>query len=173
MLLTKSKELFESLMWNRGGNPLEIFISESLFLRNIFIHTFVDTDCEYYQNGIQSTNHFPDGECYTGYLWDCMIDRQQVSFNHAISLLQSTQSSIYVFWDIHSSKHILITDYWKYPKEAVLLVAPDELQKILPTLPEDCYFFDNTLSWAIALTHEESKKGRRICYLATATQSKK
>lgn len=148
---------------------MEILISESAFLRNIFIQTFVDTACEYYQNSIQSKSRFQDGECYTGYLWDCMLNCQQVSFNHAISLLQDSHSNLYVFWDIHSSKHIPVTGYWKYPKEAVLLVSTDELPEILPTLPEDCYFFDNTLSWAIALTHEESKKGRRICYFAATT----
>lgn len=147
---------------------MKILDSESAFLREAFVDTFVDTTCAYYKERIQTTHIFPDGPCYTGYLWDCMPKQHVVSQNHIMHILQSKTTDIYVLWDIHSSSRIFIKDYWKYPKNAVLSLSPGEVEEILDTLPEDCYFFDDTLTWAAVLTHEEIKPGRRFCiYVST------
>jgi hypothetical protein len=36
------------------------------------------------------------------------------------------------------------------------------VEELLPTLPEDVYFFDDSLSWTVVLTHEDDGK-RRYC----------
>ena len=117
---------------------------------------------------IAHMRQFSDGLRYTGYLWDCMLDREPVSCHYLISQLQALTGPFYVFWDIHSCDRIFIPNYWKYPIDAVLRAAPDEIPDTLQTLPEDCYFFDDSLSWAMATTHEELKPGKRLCYLAAA-----
>lgn len=40
--------------------------------RNKFVETFVDCKSAYYQERIQVLQKFTDGDCYTGYLWDCL-----------------------------------------------------------------------------------------------------
>ena len=79
---------------------------------------------------------FSDGLRYTGYLWDCMLDREPVSCHYLISQLQALTGPFYVFWDIHSCDRIFIPNYWKYPIDAVLRAAPDEIPDTLQTLPE-------------------------------------
>lgn len=148
-----------------GGLLGVLFSSESSFLRDVFIATFVNEESDYFKTQIQQTNKFSDGQCYTGYLWDCMVDRRQISFNFAINFLKDRMSPIYVFWDIHTNDLIFQDNLSVYPKDSVLLMSANDVTNMLAALPEDCYFFDNTLSWAIALTHEETKPGKRLCYL--------
>ena len=142
---------------------------EAADIRQLFIDTFVDTTCNYFQNYILQMKSFSDGLRYTGYLWDCMIRRERVSYYFMQSTLEMHSGNFYVFWDIHPRDRILIKNYWKYPIDAVLCLAPKELPDVLQTLPEDCYFFDDSLSWAFASTHEELKPGKRICYMTTNT----
>lgn len=138
--------------------------SESAFLREVFIESFVNKTSNCYKTTIEQKHLFSDGLCYTGYLWDCLITHTRVSLNFSQHFLQNRGDLIYVFWDIHSKDLIHIDDYWKYPKDAVLIVAPHDIIDVIPTLPDDCYFFDQTLSWAIALTHEELNYKKRLCY---------
>lgn len=114
---------------------------EAADIRQLFIDTFVDTTCNYFQNYILQMKSFSDGLRYTGYLWDCMIRRERVSYYFMQSTLEMHSGNFYVFWDIHSRDRILIKNYWKYPIDAVLCLAPKELPDVLQTLPEDCYFF--------------------------------
>lgn len=136
-------------------------------IRQIFIYTFVDTTCDYFQSRIKHMTKFSDGLRYTGYLWDCMIRRERVSYNYIISQLETHSNPIYIFWDIHSHDRIKIENYWKYPIDSVLYLHPTEIHNIIQTLPEDCYFFDDSLSWAFASTHEELKPGKRLCYMVS------
>lgn len=53
---------------------------EAADIRQLFIDTFVDTTCNYFQNYILQMKSFSDGLRYTGYLWDCMIRRERVSY---------------------------------------------------------------------------------------------
>lgn len=133
-------------------------------IRRMFIYTFIDTVSDYYLSQIKAKVQCSDGICYTGYLWDCLKNRNRVSLHYILKELNNKPSPFYALWDIHSREQILIPDYWKYPKEAVLIVNSSELGTLIDTLPEDCYFFDQSLMWAFALTHEELKLGRRLCY---------
>ncbi len=141
------------------------FSSESSFLREVYIDTFVDKSSDYYKSTIDRTHEFSDGICYTGYLWDCFYEHNRVSYNYIMHFLQNRTDMIYVFWDIHSKDLIRVKNYWKYPKEVVLIVSPDVILDLIPTLPQDCYFFDDSLTWTVALTHEEVNYKKRICYL--------
>lgn len=133
-------------------------------LRNTFVLEFIDTGCRYYQETIAAMQMYSDGLCYRGYLWDCMKMRKQITFSHALALLESRETPFYGFWDIHSQEQIFVENYWHYPKNAILRITAGEIRKAVQTFPEDCYFFDDSLSWAVALTHEESKPGKRICF---------
>lgn len=111
---------------------------------------------------------FSDGLRYTGYLWDCLFRRERVSYNYIMNQLEKSVNPIYVFWDIHSCDRIRKKNYWKYPIDSVLCISPAEIQAVVQTLPEDCYFFDDSFSWAFALTHEELKPGKRLCYMVSS-----
>lgn len=136
-------------------------------IRDVFLSTFIDMECSYYKDRIANMMQFSDGMCYTGYLWDCMINKERVSRQYAVNMMEASLGTIYILWDIHSRERIRIPDYWKYPKSSVLCINSAEICATISTLPEDCYFFDESLSWAFALTHEESKPGKKLCYLST------
>lgn len=48
-------------------------------IRTLYIQNFVDIDSSYYIHGIQNKEWFSDGLCYTGYLWDCLINPKVIS----------------------------------------------------------------------------------------------
>lgn len=77
----------------------------------------------------------------TGYLWDCLIRWERASYNYIVSWLEVQLSSVYIFWDIHSCDRVRIKNYWKYPIDPVLCIGLTEIQAVMQTLPEDCYFF--------------------------------
>lgn len=133
-------------------------------IRELFVYTFVDTESDYYLSQIKTTVRFSDGERYTGYLWDCLKTRNRVSYQYIMSELSNRILPFYVLWDIHSCERDMSVNNCKYPIDAVLLADASELNDLLVTLSEDCYFFDASLSWAFAVTHEELKLGRRLCY---------
>lgn len=133
-------------------------------IRELFICTFVDTESDYYLSRIKATLQFSDGAHYTGYLWDCLKDRDRVSYQYVVSKLNNKLFPFYVLWDVHSRDRDMSVNCCKYPIDAVLLTDSSELNALLVTLPEDCYFFDESLSWAYAVTHEELRLGRRLCY---------
>ena len=70
---------------------------EASSLRQFFLCTFVDTSCDYFQDRIAHMRQFSDGLRYTGYLWDCMLDREPVSCHYLISQLQALTGPFYVF----------------------------------------------------------------------------
>ena len=148
---------------------MELLQADAAFLREVFVESFVDTQSTYYQKRIQTVFSFDDGICYTGYLWDCLANRKIVSHNFLLNFLQDRTNAIYALWDIHSKERILQDNYWQYPKHTVISFFPHEVINVISTLPDDCYFFDNTLSWAAAITHEEIKNGRRLCFLVDKT----
>ena len=69
---------------------------EASSLRQFFLCTFVDTSCDYFQARIAHMRQFSDGLRYTGYLWDCMLDREPVSCHYLISQLQALTGQFYV-----------------------------------------------------------------------------
>ena len=88
-------------------------------LRGNYIKNFVDTDSTYYKENIEQKTMFSDGLCYTGYLWDCLLNPSIISESKADQLLKDKQK-IFIMWDIHSCERILIPDYWKFPKTRIL-----------------------------------------------------
>lgn len=134
-------------------------------LRQKYIQTFIQTGLDYFSKYIQKTEQFKDGWCYTGYLWDCFDNFFLKSMDECEDFL-STKRNLYVFWDIHSSERILIPNYWKYPKDSILALDSWNYDRYHDTLPEDIYFFDDSLTWSIAYTHEETDNGDRFCYFA-------
>ena len=136
-------------------------------LRSLFIEAFVNKKSEYYKSAIREMRLCSDGLCYLGHLWDCFKNPEAVSISFAKERLLAAEK-LYVMWDINSKDGILIPDYWKYPKRAVLEIRRDELDAVLPTLPEDAYFFDGSLEWTVALTHEYSEKNSRYCLFCRA-----
>ncbi len=70
-----------------------------------------------------------------------------------------------MLWDLHSNERIYVADYWKFPKEAVLLLSATDLAAGLDFLPDDIYVFDRTFDWSIVFTHEYTADQRRYCRL--------
>ena len=131
-------------------------------IRTRFTDAFADKQNEYYKTAVREKRLFSDGLCYIGYLWDCMKNREIVSERAALERASQAEKTL-VMWDLNSKDMIPVPNYWKYPKTAVLELSGSEIESILPTLPEDVYFFDESFTWAVALTHEYSDKGRRYC----------
>lgn len=130
-------------------------------LRYKYIQSFVDFASNYYIENIQRTEKFRDGQCYIGYLWDCLINPKIISENEAAQVLQK-KKSVFIMWDIHSCERILVPHYWKYPKSRILYT--DQWSDALRVdLPEDLYLFDDTFRWSVIYTHETDEKGNRYC----------
>lgn len=134
-------------------------------IRRTFLNRFIDLNSDYYLTQIHKTHNFKDGQCYTGYIWDCFKNCSVKTEEYCMQYLEDKEE-FYVMWDIHSCERIFIPDYWKYPKEAVLLIQGSEFQKLVHDLPEDIYLFDKKFTWCIALTHEENELNERYCMLA-------
>lgn len=138
-------------------------------IREIYEEAFINKNSDYYQANITPKKTVGDDiSSYDGYLWDCFKKPIVVTENTALAIA-SSHITIYVMCDLHSNDKILIQDYWKYPKDAVIVVNQDELCDYLHIFPEDVYLFDDSFSWTVALTHEYSKKGRRYCLLCNQT----
>ena len=131
-------------------------------LRRRFIDAFVNTGSEYYKSAIREERLCSDGMCYLGHLWECFMAPGRVTEKHVLDTL-SGFDRLCAMWDINSQDRIPVPDHRKYPKRAVLELTKEELSAVLPTLPEDVYFFDGSFSWAFALTHEYNDKGGRYC----------
>ena len=53
--------------------------TKSNVLRCNYIKKFVDTASAYYKENIEQKTMFSDGLCYTGYLWDCLLNPSIIS----------------------------------------------------------------------------------------------
>lgn len=150
MLLKDFKEKVEVL-------PLD----EANILRELYIDNFIDKSKEGYKNNISVRKLFPDGYCYTGYLWDYLKKYQRITFQSLINEL-SNKKSVLVLWDIHSSNRIITNDYWKFGKDSVVRIDTKYLIEGIDNFPEDIYIFDDDFLWTYIITHEDDGK-RRIC----------
>ena len=133
-------------------------------LKGLYEEAFVDKACPHYINTIEKKRTFSDGAFPTGYLWDCLRSPKKETEQACLALLREKEM-VYVFWDVHSKEQIRIPDYYRYPRHSCLQFSPDELPALLPTLPEDVYFFDDSLTWTVILTHEDDGK-RRYCLIS-------
>ena len=149
--------LFRKLKEKVAVLPLD----EANILREMYIENFNDTSKEGYKNNISERKLFPDGYCYTGYLWDYVKRYQRITFQSLINEF-TNKKSVLVLWDIHSSNRIFINDYWKFGKDNVVRIETKYLIEGLDYFPEDIYVFDNDFLWTYIITHEDDGK-RRIC----------
>ena len=143
---------------------------ESNILRKKFVKHFVDTGSDYYKERIERLIEFCDGMCYEGYLWDCLSFSTPMTENE-LSKFLANKKNVYVMWDIHSCERILMLNYWKYPKDSVLLLNR-WIPTVMNSLPEDIYIFDDTFTWSAIYTHETDKNGDRYCVYSTSTTVK-
>lgn len=134
---------------------------DSYLFRNSYISKFVNTNSEHYKKYIESVKEYSDGTCYTGYLWDCLINPVVISIED-VTGKYSFLGNVLVFWDIHTKDRILIDDYWKFGKDTVIEIAFNTLLDNLNYLPEDIYICNRSLDWTLVLTHEDNN-GKRIC----------
>jgi hypothetical protein len=136
-------------------------------IRQKYINTFVNTDSSFYESRIRTTQHFSDGDYCTGYLWDCLKHWEAIPKEQLIPLIKMINKSVYVLWDLHSSDLILISNYWKFPREAVLQLNSEKLLEGFQYLPEDLYIFDDSFSWSYITIHEEDSNGNEVILKAS------
>ncbi len=135
--------------------------AESTILRELYIKQFIDTSISSYKNDIANMKLFSDGYCYTGYLWDCLLQHSKITMKSLLEELVNKEK-ILILWDIHSCDRIFIENYWRFPKVKVIRVDAKYLIEGIEYLPEDIYIFDYDFSWTYIITHEDDGK-RRIC----------
>ena len=135
--------------------------TEYLAIKELFVEKFVDQSSSFYVERIKNKHCFSDGLFQTGYFWDCLKKYNRKTEKYCIEIL-SSKREFYVIWDILSSEQIRIPNYYKYPTEACLKLSFQEYLEKADTFPEDIYFFDDTLTWCVILTHEDDGK-RRYC----------
>lgn len=139
--------------------------AQSTRIRDRFVSEFVDQSDRQFDESIRHRREFPDGEAYTGYLWDFIRARAIISEAELWERV-TRREWVYAMWDIHSSDRILIKDYWRFPKESVLIGRPPALIRSGQAyLPEDLYLFDDSYAWVAATTHDEMD-GKRFCLWA-------
>lgn len=138
-------------------------------LREKFIQSFIDQTSAYYIERISNPEFSLEESSYYGYLWECYANCEIKVEQECIQLLQE-KKQFYVLWDIHPDVS-RESDYWKYPKNSVLSLNVQEYLEICNALPEDIYFFDDSFSWSIALTHETDLGNERWCLLASSKNS--
>ncbi len=135
-------------------------------LRQAYIDRFVNQESPYYQSRIQTRHRYPDGLYYDGYLWDCFRHPQLIPDEEVLEEL-TRHDRVYIMWDLHSDKKVWVENYFRFPKEAILVVPGRRVPEFLPLLPDDLYFFDDSLDWTVALTHEIFRDGSDLAYRAT------
>lgn len=148
--------------WNVFNNSIRILEQiESQRLRDDFISKFVDVNGEYFKMNILSQKQYVDGICYDGYLWDCLSECTVINENY-IKILSNGFEKVFVMWDIHSCEKIGISDYWRFGKNSILSGRFHTFLEGEKYLPEDIYFFDETMTWCLIKTHEDYY-GERYC----------
>jgi|SRR5579884_3597380 len=134
-------------------------------IRNRFMSEFVDIDRPWYRENIAMLHRYKDGEFYTGYLWE-VLDRWQPTSEDELIARSMTMGSAYALWDLHSSEKILIPNYWKFPRDAVLNGLASVILTAQDILPKDLYVFDVEFKVCLVLTHECDEKGNDIRLVA-------
>ena len=132
-------------------------------IRSRYIKSFVNTEADHYRERIAQKRRFADGSYYVGYLWDFLKQATPIFEEEAKKKLAQKERLLYVFWDLHSAERILVKDYWKFPKDAVLVLSVSDLIAGMEFLPEDIYIFDDRFDWSIILTHEYTTDQKRWC----------
>ena len=134
---------------------------EYFAIKELFIEQFVDQNSAHFLKFIKNKHRFSDGLFQTACFWDCLKEYNRKTEKYCIEVL-SSKCEFYVIWDIFSSEHVCITNYYKYPTESCLKLSFKEYLEKKESFPEDIYFFDDTLTWCVIMTHEDDGK-RRYC----------
>lgn len=143
-------------------NSIKIINDEKkIVLREKFIDSFIDTNDEYYLELIEKRITYSDGLCYSGYLWDCLINVEVIDESY-IQVLSGGFNSVYAMWDMHSCEKINIPNYWRFAKDDIIEGSFEDILKGEKYLPEDVYFFDESMMWCLVKTHEDIY-GKRYC----------
>ncbi len=140
--------------------------NDSSFLRQSYFEAFINTDSDHYKQYVNTTHQFTDGFHYEGYLWDCLIKRDRISFQR-LCLEVVQHKEVLVMADDHSRDLVINAPLWPYPPYSVVLFESQTFIDALAILPEDLYIFDDSVSWTLIPTHEFSykpKTTKRICY---------
>lgn len=138
-------------------------------IRSYYVKAFINVNCEYYQKNISKLREYSDGMFYDGYLWDC-YKKPLLKDEQSLMTILESKGSVFIMWDLHSSEKVLLPHGFEFSGNPILGVNNTELQRLLPLLPEDLYFFDDTYLWTVALTHEYLDDDQRYCMLASRCQ---
>jgi hypothetical protein len=132
-------------------------------IRARYIARFVDTTTAYYQQYIAHLTPHGDGMAYEGYVWDTLVGGPRIS-EADISEASLLDQTVRVFWDLHSRDKIWSPndDYWRFPKDAIIMLVYRDLLAGQDYLPADLYIFDLPMSWSIVFTHEWDDEHQRI-----------
>lgn len=122
-------------------------------VRDRFLDSFVDTSNSWYKEKIEKRVAYSDGEFYPGYLWEALYHYRRVTDDELTAKARSLGTS-YAFWDLHSADKIVVPDYWKFPREAVLQGDAAHILAGRELLPKDLYIVDASFSSCLILTHE-------------------
>ncbi len=134
---------------------------ESALLRQAYLDRFVDTKSDHYAKYVATTRAFSDGIHYEGHIWDCLQKPKRITFEQFSQTIMRF-NEVYVFADDHSRERVVGAPLWPYAPLSIARFQLNGLLTVLPTLPEDIYLFDTSVSWTLVLTHEYDDQ-ERIC----------
>lgn len=135
-------------------------------LRAAYIRRFIHTEHPQYDEYITTRRAYSDGCFYIGYLWDFLRHHERITEGQ-VQGRELAEKTVYVFWDLHSGQKILIPNYWRFPRDAVLKLNYADLLVGAAYLPEDIYIFDETMEWSVIFTHEYDDDQVRFYYRAS------
>ena len=148
-----------------------VTLSEELsaLWRERYVGAFVDTTTDYFRKYVGVLENHPDGVAYEGYLWDCMKHISKIPNDIFLAQLSKWRGRVMTMWDLHSADKIPVPNYWKFRRDAVLVLESGLLSANLVYLPEDVYIFDEELTRTLVATHEYDMRSLRIFATATAS----
>lgn len=158
-------------------------------LRAQFIDKFINKNHPLYNNidGISADKDVQDGYTHS-HLWSCLKIKQTAEFYSMMRELGKMNCpTVYAMWDVYPKNSFnkgYVPEYLQFFRtDDIIELTPKELCEMLLRehhieerasvigdictryLPEDLYIFDYSLSWFMALTHEEIyTNNTRLCY---------
>jgi hypothetical protein len=130
-------------------------------IRQAYISKFIDVSRPGYQKHIAIMREYRDGAYYSGYLWEYLRRWERIAEKDLYDAM-APATDVYAFWDLHSSDRILIPDYWKFPRDAVLSGTYSIIVRGRGWLPEDLYLCSVDMSKSVVLTHESDPEGAQL-----------
>lgn len=139
-------------------------------MRNEYIKYFINKNSDIYTNNICKKKKYSDGLYYSGYLWESLLSATVINEKILLGQMSLIKNELLLLWDLHSKEKIEVKDYWRFPREVILLGFARDFISGLEFLPEDIYFFDTQCERSYILTHESTIGDARLCYLATSSK---